>query len=36
MLIRYIIYNNKLVFVNNRDKCEYNLLFRLLYLINNT
>ena len=34
-LIRYKTYNNKLVLVNNRDKYEYTLLFRLLYLVNN-
>ena len=34
-LIRYKAYNNKLIFVSNRSKCEYTLLFRLLYLINN-
>ena len=31
-LIRYKAYNNNLVLVNNRGKCEYILLFRLLYL----
>ena len=34
-LIRYKAYNNKLVPVNNRGKCEYTLLFRLLYLTSN-
>ena len=34
-LIRYKAYNNKLVLVNNRGKCEYTLLFRLLYLASN-
>ena len=34
-LIRYKAYDNKLVFVNNRGKCEYTLLFRLLYLASN-
>ena len=34
-LIRYKTYNNKLILINNRGKCEHTLLFRLLYLINN-
>ena len=34
-LIRYKAYNNKLVLVNNRSKCEHTLLFRLLYLVSN-
>ena len=34
-LIRYKTYNNKLVPVNNRGKCKYTLLFRLLYLASN-
>ena len=34
-LIRYKTYNNKLVPINNRGKCEYTLLFRLLYLASN-
>ena len=36
MLTRYITYNNKFIFFNNRDKCEYTLLYRLLYLFNST
>ena len=35
ILIRYKVYNNKFAFFDNRNKYEYNLLYRLLYLFNN-
>ena len=34
ILIYYKTYNNKLALFNNRNKCEYNLLYYLLYLFN--
>ena len=35
ILIHYKIYDDKFTLFNNRGKCEYNLLYHLLYLFNN-